>query len=287
MTTSSASTSIWVEVFDTPFRLCFVDAGGILTRVLDAGSGQPLVLLHGTAGHLEAFARNIRELSQHFRVIAYDIVGHGFTAKPDYPYTVDVLANHLVALLDALGIEKAHLSGESMGGLVAAWIAAYYPERVDRLILNTPGNITNKIEVMRQIAASTRRAVHEVSYETVRARLEWLFYDKSLVTDELVETRLCIYTQPDFDLAVEHIVALQDPEIRQRYAWDEAWCSRITSPTLLLWTDHDPTGTVEEARLLQTWIPGSQLDLIADAGHWPQWEKAETFNTVHRKFLLA
>ena len=113
-----------------------------------------------------------------------------------------------------------------------------------------------------------------------------LFYDKALVTDELVETRLRIYTQPGFDRAVEHIVALQDPEIRQRYAWGEAWCPRITSPTLLLWTDHDPTGTVEEARLLQTWIPGSQLDLIADAGHWPQWEKAETFNTVHRNFLL-
>ena len=159
MTTSSASTSIWVEVFVTPFRLCFVDAGGILTRVLDAGSGQPLVLLHGTAGHLEAFARNIRELSQHFRVIAYDMVGHGFTAKPDYPYTVDVLANHLVALLDALGIEKAHLSGESLGGWVATWTAAYYPDRVDRLILNTPGNITNKIHLMRQIAASTRRSV--------------------------------------------------------------------------------------------------------------------------------
>lgn len=114
-----------------------------------------------------------------------------------------------------------------------------------------------------------------------------LFYDKALVTDELVETRLRIYTQPGFDRAVEHIVALQDPEIRQRYAWGEAWCPRITSPTLLLWTDHDPTGTVEEARLLKTWIPGSQLELIAGAGRLPQWEQAETFNTVHRKFLLA
>lgn len=287
MTSSSTFTSIWGEVLDTPFRVSFVDAGGIITRVLDAGSGQPLVLLHGTAGHLEAFARNIADLSRHFRVIAYDMLGHGFTAKPNYPYTVDVLANHLVALLAALGIEKAHLSGESLGGWVAAWVAAYHPDRVDRLVLNTPGNITNKIEVMRQIAASTRRAVHEVSYETVRARLEWLFYNKSLVTDELVETRLRIYTQPGFDQAVEHIVALQDPEIRQRYAWDEAWCSRITSPTLLLWTDHDPTGTVEEARLLQSWIAGSQLELIANAGHWPQWEQAEAFNAVHRRFLLS
>jgi 2-hydroxy-6-oxonona-2,4-dienedioate hydrolase len=286
MTTTSVLTSIWLEIFDTSLRLRFVDAGGIRTRVLDAGRGPSLVLLHGTGGHIEAFARNIAELSQHFRVIAYDMVGHGFTDKPDYAYTVDVLANHLVALLDTLGIGKAHLSGESLGGWVAAWAAAYHPERVDRLVLNTPGNITNKIEVMRQIAASTRKAVHEVGYETVRARLEWLFYDKSLITDELVEARMRIYSQTGFDRAVEHIVALQDPEIRRRYAWDEVWCRRIAAPTLLLWTDHDPTGTVEEARLLQSWIPGSQLELIPNAGHWPQWEQAETFNAIHRRFLL-
>jgi 2-hydroxy-6-oxonona-2,4-dienedioate hydrolase len=116
--------------------------------------------------------------------------------------------------------------------------------------------------------------------------LEWLFYDKEFVTDELVEIRFRIYTQPEFNRAVENIVVLQDWEVRKQYAWDPSWCGRIQAPTLLLWTDHDPTGGLDEAELLLRWIPGSQLYVIRGAGHWPQWEKPEEFNKVHRKFLL-
>jgi len=279
--------TIWQELLGVAFTQGYVQAAGVRTRYLEAGDGPPLVFLHGTGGHLEAYMRNVRDLSRDFRVVLYDMVGHGLSEKPDRPYTIDVLSAHLVGLLDALGIERAHISGESIGGWVAAWTAAHYPERVDRLILNTPGNITNKPEVMQRVKESTLRAVHEASEQTVRARLEWLFYDKSFVTDELVQIRLRIYTQPEFRRAVENIVVLQDWEVRQHYAWDPKWVSKIGAPTLLLWTDHDPTGTLEEAQLLQQWIPQAELYVIRDAGHWPQWEKPEEFNEVHRRFLLS
>ena len=113
-----------------------------------AGSGPDLVLLHGTGGHLEAYARDIAGLAADFRVTAYDMVGPRLVDLPDRPYTIDVLSDHLIGLLDALDIGAAHLSGESLGGWVAAWTAAHHPERVDRLVLNTPGNIANKPEVM-------------------------------------------------------------------------------------------------------------------------------------------
>lgn len=279
--------TIWLELCDVPFRVGYADAAGIRTRYLEAGGGPPLVLLHGTGGHLEAYARNIRGLSRRFRVIAYDMVGHGLSDKPDRPYTVDFYAEHLVSLLEALGIQKAHLSGESLGGWVAAWAAAFHPERVDRLVLNTPGNITSKPEVMARIKELSLKAVREASYETVRQRLEYLFYDKTLVTDELVRVRLAIYTQPAFLRAMENILVLQDPEIRKRYTWSPEWCGRIGAKTLIIWTDHDPTGTLEEARLLRTWIPGSELEVIEGAGHWPQWEKPEEFNRLHEMFLLG
>jgi len=278
--------TIWQELMGVPVAQRYVQAAGYRTRVLEGGDGPPLVFLHGTGGHLEAFARNFRGLTPHFRVIAYDMVGHGLSEKPDRPYTIDVLAEHLVGLLDALGVERAHLSGESLGGWVAAWAAAHYPDRVDRLVLNTPGNIANKPEVMRQVKESTLKAVKELSRENVRARLEWLFYDKTFVTEELVELRYRIYAQPEFSRAVENIVVLQDWEVRKRFAWGPEWCGRIRAPTLLLWTDHDPTGGLDEAELLKQWIPGSQLYVIRDAGHWPQWEKPEEFNAVHLRFLL-
>jgi 2-hydroxy-6-oxonona-2,4-dienedioate hydrolase len=128
--------SIWGELGDVDHTLRHVNVGGVRTRVLQAGSGPDLILLHGTGGHLEAYARDIAGLADRFRVTAYDMVGHGWSDLPDTPYTIDVLSDHLIGLMDALGISRAHLSGESLGGWVTAWTAAYHPDRVDRLVLN-------------------------------------------------------------------------------------------------------------------------------------------------------
>src|SRR3984957_9007547 len=178
--------SIWGELADTDHELRHVQVNGVRTRVLQAGSGPELVLLHGTGGHLEAYSRDIAGLAEDFRVTAYDMVGHGWSDLPDRHYTIDVLSDHLIGLMDELGIDRPHLSGESLGGWVAAWTAAHHPNRVGRLVLNTPGNIANKPEVMAAVRDSSLKAVREASPETVRARVEWLFYDTSLVTDELV-----------------------------------------------------------------------------------------------------
>lgn len=269
------------------FTQRFVDVGGVGTRVVEAGDGPPLVLLHGTGGHAEAYLRNLATLSRRFHVMAYDMIGHGFTDKPDHPYTLDVYSKQLEGLLDALGIERAHLSGESLGGWVAAWFAARKPERVDRLILTTPGNVVSKPETMKTIRESTMRAVAEASEATVRARLEWLFAPQTrhLVSDELVAVRLAIYTLPGAEQAMRNVLVLQDPEVRARYGWDASWVGRITAPTLIIWTSDDPTGTYEEGELLHSWIDGSELVLIDGAGHWPQWELPEEFDRLHFEFL--
>ncbi len=283
----STGPAIWPQLMDTAFAQRFVDAGGVRTRVIEAGTGPALVLLHGTGGHAEAYARNVASLSRRFRVIVYDLLGHGWTAKPDEPYTLDAYERHLAELLDALGIERAHLSGESLGGWVAAWFAAHRPERVDRLVLTTPGNVTSKPETMRAIRESTLRAVTEASWDSVRARLEWLFAPatRDLVTDELVAVRHAIYTQPGAERAMRNVLVLQDPEVRARYAWEPGWCGAIRAPTLIVWTSDDPTGDLPEGELLAGWIPGARLVVIDGAGHWPQWERPEAFDALHVEFL--
>jgi 2-hydroxy-6-oxonona-2,4-dienedioate hydrolase len=277
--------TIWSELADVEFKLYYVNAGGIKTRVLEAGNGDPLILLHGTGGHVEAYARNIKGLSEKFRVICIDMVGHGYTEKPNRPYGIDVYSDHLLAVMQALELEQAYISGESLGGWVAAWFAAFHPEYVKALVLNTPGNVNNKPEVMARLKESTVKAVVEANYENVKTRLEWLMYDKSQVTDELIETRYNIYTKPEYQEAVYNIVYLQDIEARKQYSWDPSWCSKINVPTLLAWTDHDPTSTVEEGKPLQDMIPKSEFIVIKDAGHWPQWEKPEEFNRILTDFL--
>jgi 2-hydroxy-6-oxonona-2,4-dienedioate hydrolase len=287
MTDLPGHISIWGELADTDHELRHVDVGGVRTRVLRAGSGPDLVLLHGTGGHLEAYARDIAGLAADFRVTAYDMVGHGWSDLPDRPYTIDVLAAHLTGLMDALGIESAHLSGESLGGWVAAWAGAYYPDRVTRMVLNTPGNIANKPEVMARLKETTTAAVRDPTEATVRARVEWLFHHKEMVTDELVNLRRAIYSRPGFLRAIGNTLVLQDPEVRKDFAWDPGWVGKVSAPVLLLWTDHDPTGGLDEAELLLSWLPDARLQVIEDAGHWPQWEKREQFLAAHRDFLLG
>ncbi|MFJ2263488.1 alpha/beta fold hydrolase [Streptomyces sp. NPDC087844] len=281
--------SVWAELAALDHTVRHVDVRlsgrSVRTRVLQAGAGPELVLLHGTGGHLEAYARDIAGLAQDFHVTAYDMVGHGWSDLPDLPYTIDVLTEHLVSLLDVLEIERAHLSGESLGGWVAAWFAAHHPERIARLVLNTPGNIANKPEVMARLRDSTLAAVRDPSDSTVRRRVEFLFHHKEMVTDELVNLRRQIYSRPGYIDAVANTLVLQDPEVRRRFAWDSAWVSRVTAPTLLLWTSHDPTGGLDEAHMLLDWLPDAHLHVIDDAGHWPQWEKPEQFLTAHRDWL--
>ncbi|SMD22908.1 alpha/beta fold hydrolase [Kibdelosporangium aridum] len=282
--------SIWGELADTDHVLRHVDvplAGHtVRTRVLQAGSGPELVLLHGTGGHLEAYARDIAGLSQDFHVTAYDMVGHGWSDLPDQPYTIDVLSDHLVSLLDVLGIDRAHLSGESLGGWVVAWVAAHHPGRVDRLVLNTPGNIANKPEVMVRMRDSTMAAVLDPSDATVRRRVEFLFHHKEMVTDELVNLRRKVYSRSGFVQAITNTLVLQDPQIRKDFAWAPSWVSRVIAPTLLLWTSHDPTGGLDEAEMLLDWLPDARLHVIDNAGHWPQWEQVGEFLDTHRSWLL-
>jgi 2-hydroxy-6-oxonona-2,4-dienedioate hydrolase len=286
MTALPEHISIWGELADVDHVLRHVDVDGVRTRVLQAGAGPDLILLHGTGGHLEAYARDIAGLAQDFRVTAYDMVGHGWSDLPDKAFTIDVLSDHLLGLVDALGIEQPHLSGESLGGWVVAWTAAHHPERVGRLVLNTPGNIANKPEVMARMRDSTMAAVRDPSEASVRPRVEFLFHHKEMVTDELVNLRRAVYGRPGFLRAAGNILVLQDPVIRKDFAWDPSWVGKITAPTLLLWTDHDPTGGLDEADLLLDWIPDSRLHVIEDAGHWPQWEKRDDYLRTHHDFLI-
>ncbi len=203
--------TFWLEMLGGEVR--YYDAAGVRTRCLEAGSGPPLVLLHGTGGHAESWIRNVLPLAAHFHVYAIDMVGHGFSDKPDLAYTPRDYAAHVRAFLDAVGVARAHVTGESLGGWVALWLALEHPERIDRLILNTAAGL--KLSAAQQIvpparaemARLTRAAIENPTYETVRARLEWLVKDPAQITDELVAVRLRIYQDPATRRVMPRILA--------------------------------------------------------------------------------
>lgn len=133
--------TIWTDMLDTPFEIGPVMAGGVRTRSLRAGSGEPVIFLHGVSGHLECFTKTIPEHAKHFSVHAIDLLGAGFTDQLTEPTTIPALSKHVLDYMDALDIESAHLVAISVGGWVAGWTAAEHPDRVKNLTLVIPAGV--------------------------------------------------------------------------------------------------------------------------------------------------
>jgi 2-hydroxy-6-oxonona-2,4-dienedioate hydrolase len=280
--------SIWSDLTAASFTQGFLDAAGLRTRFISSGSPDKplLLLLHGTGGHAEAYSRNFAAHGEHFWTVAIDFIGHGWTEKPDSAYQIADYGSHVLAVMEALQRDKAHVSGESLGGWVAAWLALHHPEKVDRLVLNTAGGWTAHPEVMERIRRLSMEAVRDPNAARIRTRLEFLMHDISKVNDDLVETRRAIYAQPGFPEVMDKILCLQDMETRRRNMFSDEETRRISAPTLVLWTSHDPTATPEEGRRIAGLIPGARYEVMNGCGHWPQFEDAEKFNRIHLDFLL-
>ena len=281
------NSSFWIDLRAGAFAQGYLTAGGYRTRYLHAGQhGQPpLILLHGTGGHAECYSRNLLAHGEHFDTYAIDLIGHGYSDKPSFPYEIDVYVEHVRAVIDTLGFNQIRLSGESLGGWVAARFALKYPERVTQIVLNTTGGATMNLEVMQRIKTLTMAAVATPTWDTVKARLEWLMADPATVTDDLIACRQAIYQAPGMLEAMPHILCLQEPDIRARNnLTDDEWRA-IKAPTLVLWTDKDPTAAVEVGERITSLIPNSEFALMIGCGHWPQFEDPETFNTLHLRFL--
>nr|UDH01490.1 alpha/beta hydrolase [Rhodococcus opacus PD630] len=282
-------TSVWSDLAQVEFSQGFIQAGPYRTRYLHAGdeSKPTLLLLHGITGHAEAYVRNLAAHAEHFNVWAIDFIGHGYSSKPDHPLEIKHYIDHVLQFMDAIGVEKASFSGESLGGWVTAQFAYDHPEKVERIVLNTMGGTMANPKVMERLYTLSMEAAKDPSWERVKARLEWLMADPTMVTDDLIRTRQAIFQQPDWLKACEMNMALQDPETRKRNMITDQTLEGISAPAMVLWTTKDPSGPVDEAKRIASHIPGATLAIMENCGHWPQYEDTTTFNKLHLDFLLG
>jgi len=289
MTETRPYTSVWSDLVQTEFSQGFIDAGGYRTRYLHAGdpSKPTLILLHGITGHAEAYVRNLQSHGEHFDVWAIDFIGHGYSAKPEHPLEIKHYIDQVLGLLDAIGVDKASFSGESLGGWVTARFAQLFPEKVERIVLNTMGGTMANPKVMERLYTLSMEAAKDPSWERVKARLEWLMADPTMVTDDLIRTRQQIFEQPDWLMACEMNMALQDLETRKRNMLSDDDLRAIQAPALVVWTTKDPSGPVDEGRRIAGLIPAGRLAVMDNCGHWPQYEDTPTFDRIHLDFLLG
>jgi 3-oxoadipate enol-lactonase len=259
-----------------------VRVGDIEMFYVAAGAGPPLVLIMGFGGDHLAWGYQLRAFAERHRVIAFDNRGAGQTDAPDIPYTTAMMADDTAGLLDALGVDRAHVIGVSMGGMIAQELALRHPARVRSLHLGC--TLARPDAYMRALMAAWRTLRTSLSREDMlRAMALWLF---APVTYE---------ERPEFvEMVVQTALANPFPQtltgfLRQGDAilGHDALprLGAIRCPTLVSVAEDDILVPPRFSRLLASRIPGAALQVLPGAGHVYFWERPEAFNRLCLDFL--
>ncbi|MFB7874088.1 alpha/beta fold hydrolase [Nocardia sp. NPDC056064] len=263
----------------------------------EAGSGPVVLLLHGGgpgASGLSNYSRNIDVLAQRFRVIVPDLPGYGQSSKNiDQSDPFGDLGRAVGGLLDELGVDSAHMVGNSYGGAAALRLAMDRPEKVDRMVLMGPGGV------------GTTRVLPTKGLQALLA-----YYGKSGPSREKMARFIRTYLVADGDAVPDDVIeeryhATLDPEVTANpplrrpsglFALRTMWrmdftrdprLRRVEHPTLVIWGTEDKINRPEGGPMLAGAMPCCDLYLAANIGHWVQWECADLFNTLTASFLAA
>jgi pimeloyl-ACP methyl ester carboxylesterase len=261
-----------------------IDAGGIETSYLEAGSGETVLMLHGSGPGVSALANwqhNIPTLAQRFHVLAPDIVGFGTTERPeDIVYSLRTWTDHIWAFMNAHGIEKARVIGNSLGGRIALQMATDHPDRIAKMVLmGTPAVGMTPTEGLAALRA------YEPSHEAMRALLRNYFaVDPAMITDDLVKIR---YEASIADGAYEAYRAMfLDP----RHAGSDLGITEnevraIATPALLIHGREDKVVPLQVSLTMVGLLPDADLHVFSACGHWTQIERADEFSVVVSDYL--
>jgi pimeloyl-ACP methyl ester carboxylesterase len=254
------------------------------------GEGEPVILIHGYGAALWVWEKQIKILSQSYRVYALDLIGHGYSDRPKIDYTPDAYIHFLRDFMDGVGIERATLIGNSMGGGIAWAMAIFYPERVEKLILINcvPPDVLEKVknESFRTLVAI--KDIPLLPYLVIGSRsknsIKWILQEClsniKLITPEVLNRQ---YQLSKIKGTTWVLYSTFKNASDAKGLKDDL--SRIDHPTLLIWGKWDlifPPAIGEE--LHQT-IRGSKFQVIDKSGHMPMWETPEEVNQAILSFL--
>jgi 4,5:9,10-diseco-3-hydroxy-5,9,17-trioxoandrosta-1(10),2-diene-4-oate hydrolase len=269
------------------------DAGGFRLHYHEAGDGPPVVMLHGGGPGASAwgnFGANLAVFAKEFRTLLVDQPGFGDSDKPEIAgHYFTFSADALLRLLDMLGIEKARLVGNSLGGGTAVRFALRHPDRAGRLVLMAPGGLSLNVfspdptEGVKKLYAFA--APPGPSREKLADFLRALVFDRSLITDELVEERFRYASDPDALRAMAAMGAsFTNPEtFEDGMLWREA--HRLRQRVLLIWGREDRANPLDGALAALKLMPRAELHVFGRCGHWAQLERFDEFNRLAMSFL--
>lgn len=250
---------------------------GAKIHYLEAGSGPVVILLHGLGADNSSWAMTVAPLAAKFRVIAPDQIGFGRSDKPMLNYRIATLVDFLDAFMKQLGIERASLVGNSLGGFTAAAYALAHPEKVERLVLVDAAGFA----LPKDFDPRTLSALNASTREQAKVILSLVFYNKQFLTDAAVDGLLTRRVQANDGYTVQRFI----DSIGRGEDLLDGRLGGIKQPTLITWGREDQLTPMWMAERFNKEIAGSQLVVFEKCGHVPQLEKAMEFNAAVIKFL--
>lgn len=244
---------------------------------VDGPEAAPWLILSNSLGTtLEMWEPQMPELRRHFRVLRYDTRGHGRSSIPAGPYSIDQLGADVVALMDGLGIARAHFCGLSMGGMTGIWMGIHQPQRVDRLVLcNTAALIGPASNWNARIDKVRSEGMEAIVPAVIERWFTKAWVDRA--PDEVARVRDMLLAT-DREGYVANCAAVRDMDQR-------AGAAGIKAPTLVITGTHDQATSARDGKWLSEQIPGARY-LELDAAHLSNWERAEEFTRGLTGFLL-
>ena len=266
----------------------FVTVDNKKVHYLEQGEGKPVILIHGFLYNTVMWKKSIEDLAKKFKVYAIDLWGWGYSERlKDLNYSFDLYGKQVVGFMDAFKIPKASLVGQSMGGGISVYVAAHFPDRVDKLILVDPAVIpypmtaTGRIyqlpfvgEFLNTLPGNT---LMKKNIQTV-----W-FYDPNKVTDDYVEE----VARPFFIKgSLDGMMAILRNVLKEPYVEAEAQkLAQLNKPILIIHGREDIAVPLDRSQKLNALWKGSQLVIFEKAGHTPHEEYPEKFNQLALEFL--
>lgn len=279
--------SVWSHLAPVALRQGWVQTGDFDTRYCETGKrGNPaLIMIHGTGGSWEAFCANLGPLGEHFHCFALDMIGCGYSGKPDRDYEIFDHVTQLRAFMDQMELPRASFMGISMGSWTASRFALAYPERTDKLILLSAFGLSDDAEEIGSILSRRGKAFAEPNWESVADVFDKLILDEKNRIDDLIGLRLQTYLQPSMRAAGERILSVFRPELLSRNLITPSEWAEISVPTLIVASVDDRPLYAKTARTIAGYIRNSVLVEMGGVGHWPQFEEPQRLNELVVKFM--
>lgn len=265
----------------------FIDLDGHSTHYIEKGEGEPVILLHGFFYDSFLWSDNIDALAERFKVYALDLWGFGYSTRERLDFGYKLFSRQLLSFMDSVGIERASLLGQSMGGGTSILFCVENRERVNKLLLVDPAGMPNPLPLTGRFFNLPRVGEFLMGLNTITVRKKnmsnfWI-HDKNLITDSYFEdaTRfhkvkgttevlLTILRGRFFDNLSDEIVRLAQMDV----------------PVLIVWGREDRAVPLETGKRMHDVLKGSRMEIIDDAGHVPNFERPDEFNRLAVSFLL-